>query len=321
MFEAGGGPLRSSDRGAARRGGPDPGSRRGQRVRRPVRASLRAPAPAYAARADARGDRRHARGHGGRHLAERRGARDARLRPALRSSRSRSACGAGTSGPPTSWPRAARPRRSAATWRSTAARCGRRPRASPSAAASGSSFPTAQFDGTGPAAQTALDAATPAPVGRRFFVPGALGGAALHRRARHRRTVRRPVSPGSRRPDDHRRPRLRPRASTRPRAFTSACGRPARWPRASRRSSRTPSSTRDVTDGTRAAVVVSPNVRLVLPWVEPAISVFTNIGTPLQGANDRILGLSPRVHGGLRPEPRPSRAHEVGGAAGPTTLN
>jgi hypothetical protein len=46
----------------------------------------------------------------------------------------------------------------------------------------------------------------------------------------------------------------------------------------------------DVRDSARAAVVVSPSVRLVLPWVEPAISAFTNIGTPLQGASDRIWG-------------------------------
>jgi hypothetical protein len=45
-----------------------------------------------------------------------------------------------------------------------------------------------------------------------------------------------------------------------------------------------------IKDGDRAAVVISPNVRLVLPWVEPAISAFTNIGTPLQGANDRVWG-------------------------------
>ena len=45
-----------------------------------------------------------------------------------------------------------------------------------------------------------------------------------------------------------------------------------------------------IDDSSRAAVVVSPNVRLVLPWVEPAISAFTNIGTPLQGASDRIWG-------------------------------
>jgi hypothetical protein len=45
-----------------------------------------------------------------------------------------------------------------------------------------------------------------------------------------------------------------------------------------------------ISDGNRAAVVLSPSVRLVLPWVEPAISAFTNIGTPLQGANDRVWG-------------------------------
>jgi len=45
-----------------------------------------------------------------------------------------------------------------------------------------------------------------------------------------------------------------------------------------------------VQDGARASIVVSPNVRLVLPWVEPAVSVFTNVGTPLQGASERIWG-------------------------------
>ncbi len=45
-----------------------------------------------------------------------------------------------------------------------------------------------------------------------------------------------------------------------------------------------------IRDGNRAAVVLSPSVRLVLPWVEPAISAFTNIGTPLQGASDRVWG-------------------------------
>ena len=49
-------------------------------------------------------------------------------------------------------------------------------------------------------------------------------------------------------------------------------------------------SAQNVQDGDRAAVVISPNVRLVLPWVEPAISAFTNIGTPLQGASQRIWG-------------------------------
>jgi hypothetical protein len=46
----------------------------------------------------------------------------------------------------------------------------------------------------------------------------------------------------------------------------------------------------NVRDGARASIIVSPNVRLVLPWVEPAISAFTNVGTPLQGASQRIWG-------------------------------
>jgi hypothetical protein len=45
-----------------------------------------------------------------------------------------------------------------------------------------------------------------------------------------------------------------------------------------------------VRDGARASVVVSPNVRFALPWVQPAISLFTNIGTPLEGATDRFWG-------------------------------
>lgn len=46
----------------------------------------------------------------------------------------------------------------------------------------------------------------------------------------------------------------------------------------------------DVNDSARASVVVSPSVRLALPWVEPAISAFTNVGTPLEGASERIWG-------------------------------
>jgi hypothetical protein len=47
---------------------------------------------------------------------------------------------------------------------------------------------------------------------------------------------------------------------------------------------------KDVHDGERAALVVSPNVRLTLPWVQPAISMFTNAGTPLFGANESFWG-------------------------------
>ncbi len=45
-----------------------------------------------------------------------------------------------------------------------------------------------------------------------------------------------------------------------------------------------------VSDGARASVVVSPNVRLVLPWIQPAISAFTDVGTPLEGANAHVWG-------------------------------
>ena len=36
-----------------------------------------------------------------------------------------------------------------------------------------------------------------------------------------------------------------------------------------------------VRDGDRESLIVSPNVRLALPWVQPAISVFTNLGPPI----------------------------------------
>jgi hypothetical protein len=45
-----------------------------------------------------------------------------------------------------------------------------------------------------------------------------------------------------------------------------------------------------VKDGARSAIVISPSVRLSLPWVQPAISVFTNLGTPLYGAHESIWG-------------------------------
>jgi len=45
-----------------------------------------------------------------------------------------------------------------------------------------------------------------------------------------------------------------------------------------------------VSDTSRSAIVVSPNIRLSLPWVQPAISMFTNIGNPLYGANDSFWG-------------------------------
>jgi hypothetical protein len=45
-----------------------------------------------------------------------------------------------------------------------------------------------------------------------------------------------------------------------------------------------------VRDGARSAIIASPNVRLSLPWVQPAISVFTNLGTPLYGAHESVWG-------------------------------
>jgi len=45
-----------------------------------------------------------------------------------------------------------------------------------------------------------------------------------------------------------------------------------------------------VSDGARASVLVSPNVRLALRSVEPVISMFTSIGTPLQGASSHVWG-------------------------------
>lgn len=38
-----------------------------------------------------------------------------------------------------------------------------------------------------------------------------------------------------------------------------------------------------VRDGDRESLIVSPNVRLALPWVQPAISAFTNLGPPISG--------------------------------------
>ncbi len=46
----------------------------------------------------------------------------------------------------------------------------------------------------------------------------------------------------------------------------------------------------NVADSARTAIVVSPNIRLSLPWVQPSISMFTNIGNPLYGANDSFWG-------------------------------
>ena len=71
-----------------------------------------------------------------------------------------------------------------------------------------------------------------------------------------------------------------------------------------------------VRDQDRESIIVSPNVRLALPWVQPAISAFTNLGPPIVRAlgpagDQRLrrprqererLGLPPRVHRRLRPD-------------------
>ena len=45
-----------------------------------------------------------------------------------------------------------------------------------------------------------------------------------------------------------------------------------------------------VDDGLRAAFIVSPNVRVMTPYVQPALSGFTNVGPPLYGNADRVWG-------------------------------
>jgi hypothetical protein len=45
-----------------------------------------------------------------------------------------------------------------------------------------------------------------------------------------------------------------------------------------------------VSDASRSAIVASPNIRVSLPWVQPAISMFTNVGPPLYGANESFWG-------------------------------
>ena len=69
----------------------------------------------------------------------------------------------------------------------------------------------------------------------------------------------------------------------------------------------------NVRDGARQAVILSPNVRWSLPWVQPAISAFSNVGTPLYGANESLWGFrlaftvvyDPTAVLRLRPQERP----------------
>jgi hypothetical protein len=43
-------------------------------------------------------------------------------------------------------------------------------------------------------------------------------------------------------------------------------------------------------DRLRATFVISPSVRVMTPYLQPAISAFTNVGPPLDGNADRIWG-------------------------------
>jgi hypothetical protein len=149
--------------------------------------------------------------------------------------------------------------------------------------------PTAQFDETGPAAKTALDAASLRPWDVAFFVPNALGG----RPFVDVRAIDGPFVAQFRQALDL---MVSTRSPWTTRIYATVGVYLGLW--ATREvaagieafESYALTSAAGVNDETRAAVVISPNVRLVLPWVEPAISAFTNIGTPLQGASDRIWG-------------------------------
>jgi hypothetical protein len=53
----------------------------------------------------------------------------------------------------------------------------------------------------------------------------------------------------------------------------------------------TSKGTGSIDDTLRATFVVSPSVRLMTPYFQPAISGFTSVGPPLYGAGDRIVGV------------------------------
>ncbi len=46
-----------------------------------------------------------------------------------------------------------------------------------------------------------------------------------------------------------------------------------------------------VDDSLRAAFVVSPSIRLMTPYFQPALSGFTSVGPPLYGSGDRVIGV------------------------------
>lgn len=46
-----------------------------------------------------------------------------------------------------------------------------------------------------------------------------------------------------------------------------------------------------IDDRLRATFVVSPSIRLMTPYIQPALSGFTNVGPPLNGSADHIFGV------------------------------
>jgi hypothetical protein len=149
-------------------------------------------------------------------------------------------------------------------------------------------LPTAAYDPSGPAAQVALDAASLRPWDVTFFVPGAYGV----RPYVDVRALDGPLVVQFRQGLDV----TLSTGALADRHFYATAGLYLGW-----------QALRDlavgleafeayaiqvpgVQDGARSAVIVSPNVRVALPWVQPAISAFTNVGTPLYGAHDSLWG-------------------------------
>jgi hypothetical protein len=46
----------------------------------------------------------------------------------------------------------------------------------------------------------------------------------------------------------------------------------------------------NVSDADREAIIASPHVRVTLPWVQPVVSLFTNVGPPLYGNCAAVWG-------------------------------
>ncbi len=149
-------------------------------------------------------------------------------------------------------------------------------------------LPTARYDTGGPAGQAALNAATLRPWDVGFFVPDALGA----RPFIDVRAVDGPFVAQFRQGLDI----IASIGRAADRRIYATAGIYLGWWFTSRVAGGLEAfeayviDAPGVRDGARATVVVSPNVRLALPWVQPAISAFTNVGTPLQGANAHVWG-------------------------------